>query len=702
MMSRNLIVLCLLFASVVFGHGVEERKENPNEISNGYYTVVFNAEGFDTTGFLPIIKTGPAHKKGGNLELIYNEESTSFINIIDTVNENFIGPSELRSGHLYGEKDDQTHYYQYYQVLDMYDIVVETHIHGDDDDSYVEIRTLVRSIYNTTEDKLPRYKTRYFVDLSVNGDDGPTVSPIQDGSIGSEERDEFSLYGDDFTPAGYIAKSTVGESYGVFALTRGPKYGADQIRFVSYFHATDDGDDTTMFNYDGNDGSGPEEITNIHDGDHDDSAFSLIWDASACGNGTEGIRVRSFDIPFVFSIKLAVVDDNCIPSSDLCDEYCEVNGGDCDSDGISDSVDQCDLDSGDKLECDSRQQDWDGDDFGNACDYCPWKAGHNGDQDDDGVGDICDNCDKYNPGQEDTDGDGYPEACDNCPGLENDQSNSDEDTFGDACDNCPFVTSEDQSESDDDDFGDICDLCRGVSNSVNNSDYDDDGFGDICDNCVFVFNDDQLDDDEDDVGNACDNCIGYNPSQSNRDGDDFGDACDNCVQDKNNDQLDCDDDGVGDECDNCKDIGNPEQDNFDNDPFGDVCDNCPKTPSDNNTNSDYDTFGDACDNCIYKTNEGQEDADNDDVGDLCDNCFNEKNVDQLDTDNDELGDACDKCINSRWTENPIEVEGGQVQNLYFENGCYLSDIVDNCKGDYCVSTDVPKPAVDKTIQAVNY
>src|SRR6267142_1502307 len=70
-----------------------------------------------------------------------------------------------------------------------------------------------------------------------------------------------------------------------------------------------------------------------------------------------------------------------------------------------------------------------------------------GDCDSDGVPDTFDNC-RYvsNPNQLDTDGDHVGDACDNCAGIPNPgQENMDLDCQGDVCDNCPTIPNCDQN-----------------------------------------------------------------------------------------------------------------------------------------------------------------------------------------------------------------------------------------------------------------
>jgi len=122
-------------------------------------------------------------------------------------------------------------------------------------------------------------------------------------------------------------------------------------------------------------------------------------------------------------------------------------------------------------------------------------------------------------------------------------------------------------------------------------------------------------------------------------------SSDNCPTRYNPDQADANEDGAGDACsqvedpdgdfvltrfevrvDNCPDTYNHDQANADGDRIGDVCDNNPDSsdPSDDN---DLDGIPDATDNCPTRYNPDQRDSSGYGVGDACD----EETDDELDT-----------------------------------------------------------------------
>ncbi len=147
-----------------------------------------------------------------------------------------------------------------------------------------------------------------------------------------------------------------------------------------------------------------------------------------------------------------------------------------------------------------------------------------GDADSDGVSDYADNCPyESNTLQTDSDGDGSGDACDNCPTVTNaDQRNGDGDDYGDECDNCPGVTNIAQTDSDSDGRGDGCDNCQGLMNS-DQTDSDGDFVGDACDPCPNDFTDDA---DGDGFCGDVDNCPHiFNPDQADDNSNGYGDIC---------------------------------------------------------------------------------------------------------------------------------------------------------------------------------
>jgi Thrombospondin type 3 repeat len=91
---------------------------------------------------------------------------------------------------------------------------------------------------------------------------------------------------------------------------------------------------------------------------------------------------------------------------------CGDQGGDTDSDGVCDKVDNC------PLVANANQADSDGDGLGDACDTPAPCADQGGDTDGDGVCDKVDNCPLVaNANQTDSDGDGLGDACDQAGAL---------------------------------------------------------------------------------------------------------------------------------------------------------------------------------------------------------------------------------------------------------------------------------------------
>ncbi|MGK0373842.1 MAG: hypothetical protein ACJA2E_000310, partial [Arenicella sp.] len=322
-----------------------------------------------------------------------------------------------------------------------------------------------------------------------------------------------------------------------------------------------------------------------------------------------GYQIRSWSVPACGSSPICTI--NLTNHLNVSIEFEEI---DTDSDGVSDSNDNCiyiaNLD----------QTNTDNDAQGDACDT---------DDDNDTVLDGSDNCPLLtNQDQLNTDNDSQGDACD---------VDDDNDTIVDVADNCPFVSNTAQTNSDDDDFGDACD-----------TDDDNDNVNDDIDNCPFISNLSQINTDSDAFGDDCD---------ADDDNDTILDGADNCPLISNQDQLNSDDDAFGDLCDtdndndtildgadNCPLVQNQDQRNSDDDAFGDACDtdddndavldgvdNCPLVQNQDQHNSDGDAIGDACDS----------DDDNDTVLDGADNCPLISNQDQLNSDDDAIGDACD-------------------------------------------------------------
>ena len=102
-----------------------------------------------------------------------------------------------------------------------------------------------------------------------------------------------------------------------------------------------------------------------------------------------------------------------------------------------------------------------GDKVSTNVNYTPWLIAPGGscsgpDADSDGITDSADNCPSvYNPGQQDTDGDNIGDACDTCPlDVAND---ADGDGVCGNVDNCPTVSNPGQQNFDGDSMGDACD-----------------------------------------------------------------------------------------------------------------------------------------------------------------------------------------------------------------------------------------------------
>ena len=216
----------------------------------------------------------------------------------------------------------------------------------------------------------------------------------------------------------------------------------------------------------------------------------------------------SFGAPGTYALRLSADDGELTTTSHLHVLVRGSSGGDADSDGISDDVDNC------PALANAAQADFDSDGFGDDCDPDADGDGfdaileHGGDcADDDPAVDpnpltpencsdaIDNNCDgatdaadpqcgacppgfdpdldglcswedicpdDFDPGQSDSDGDGFGDACDLCPGLAT--INADPDGDGLCHDNCPAIWNPGQSDGDGDGVGDACDAC-GVDGS---------------------------------------------------------------------------------------------------------------------------------------------------------------------------------------------------------------------------------------------
>ncbi len=370
----------------------------------------------------------------------------------------------------------------------------------------------------------------------------------------------------------------------------------------------------------------------------------------------------------------------------------------------------------------------------------------NGNADGDGIPPHRDNCpEANNPEQFDYDGDDFGDACDPDPDFDSMEA---EDGPVYPADLCPLIYSRStrrpdpalstlyqQSDIDGDDLGDACDpdddgdgildcggdgICHPDDDGYNNDfdnftdegeecgpdtnchhgardffDNDADGFVDEAseieyafvewpgrdlppslpeDNCRRIPNADQTDSDGDGIGDACDadidgdgvdNCVGgicgpwFDGRDNDRDDaiDEAGECEAGCPADA--DAIDQDMDGWVDEVyeveqgeldgwqlpaalDNCPRVANETQADFDGDGLGDACDD-----------SDADGFLDDIDNCPAIANDDQADTDGDSIGDVCDDdrdgdgILNGRDgcpdtVDSgVDTDDDGIDDICD-------------------------------------------------------------
>jgi|GEM_PF-3491819 len=200
--------------------------------------------------------------------------------------------------------------------------------------------------------------------------------------------------------------------------------------------------------------------------------------------------------------------------------------------------------------------------FGTATGSFTMRATLDGDDDSDGVTNSVDNCIAVsNPLQEDDDQDGVGDACDLCAGFD-DGADADTDGVPDGCDVC--AAGDDTADADADAVPDACDVCAGQDDRL---DADADGVPNGCDICEAGA--DQVDADADSVPDACDICPGSDDA-ADADSDGTPDGCDVCAG--FDDAVDADADGVPDGCDACADADDALDADADGVPDG--CDLC--------------------------------------------------------------------------------------------------------------------------------
>ena len=260
-------------------------------------------------------------------------------------------------------------------------------------------------------------------------------------------------------------------------------------------------------------------------------------------------------------------DNDAVPDEEEA-EGCALLA-DCDNDTIGDALDNCVLIGSTNL------TDTDMDGMGNICDAdddndnvadedeaagCQFLA----DCDSDTISDDLDNCPaEPNANQQDTDGDMIGDACD--PTADNDA-----DGVVDGEDNCPMQANALQEDFDGDLIGDVCDADddnddvpdeeEAAARCILDADCDDDGTNDGSD--AFPLDaTESADFDGDMIGDNADS------DDDNDNVPDTEEAAAHCILDP-----DCDDDGTKDGEDNCPKQANAGQEDFDEDMIGDACD----------------------------------------------------------------------------------------------------------------------------------